>query len=439
MNKPQQNGPDWLKIQEQNSWQIELLISGGMIFTLWQLPEYFGQQLQAAYINTTFSTSLGIAFVGAIMLSRALLIGFGVNLLLRTLWLAFLGIHYAFPKGVNYEKLNYSDYFNERFSQEHNAVSRILKVEKYCSISFSLAIIISAGTVGVLFIGYILYAFVLEKILPLRWYNNEIFGYSITFILGAIAIGLLNRIVFDWLKNKSKLQRWFYPISKVISYLNFTWLFVYESKTLASNIKRWKIHSVTFLYFLLAFLISLNDFGMINLLSLSNNLNPLDKREYKNPLISSQMQNDEYDEHLTGYTLIKEASIPSEIISTSILPLFITYDKYFDKTFNFLYKENDIKTKWQDIDNQGAISANTEKHKKVLDLCFEIKINNKKVKNLNWYYRNHPITQQLGFHTKIDIDTFPRGEHVLDAQFIMHVDSFNSGKNFIRRIPFWKE
>jgi len=439
MNKPQQTSPDWLKTQEQNSWQIELLISGGMIFTLWQLPEYFGQQLQAAYINTTFSTGLGIAFVSVIMLSRALLIGFGVNLLLRTIWLAFLGIHYAFPKGVNYEKLNYSDYFKERFSQEHSATGRILKVEKYCSLSFSIAIIISTGTLGVLSIGYIIYTYVFEVFFPENWYNNEVVGFIVTFLLGAIASGFLNRIVFDWLKNSTKLQRWFYPISKIISYLNFTFLFNYESKTLVSNIKRWKIHSVTFLYFLIAFFISLNDFGMTNLSSISNNLSPLDKRIYKTPLISSQIQNNEYDEHLSENKLITEASIPSEIINTSMLPFFITYNKYFDKTFNFLYKENDIKEKWADIRNQDGLGVNTKKYNNVLDLCLEIKINNKKVENLKWYFRTHPVTQQLGFHTKIDIDTFPRGAHVLSARFIEHVDSLNSGSNFIRSIPFWKE
>jgi len=422
MDKPQQNIPDWLKTQEQNSWQIELLISGGMMFTLWQLPSYFSYQLEEAYITTSFSTSYGIVFVGAIMLSRALLIGFGVNLLL-----------------VDYKNLNYSDYFNEKFSQDNVAINRILRVEKYCSLSFSLAIIISVGTIGVLFIGYILYAFIFEKLLPFSWHDNEYLGYGITFLLMFISFGMLNRIVFDWLKNKTKLQRWFYPISKFISYINFTWLFSYEWKTLLSNIKRWKIHSVTFLYFFIAFIISLNDFGMTNFLSFSLNSNLLDKREYQDLIIASQMQNDEYDEHLTKDMLIREASIPSEIISTSTLPFFITYDHYFDKTFNFLFKENDIKTKWTDVNNQEGLIVNTKKFKGVLDICFEVKINNKEVSNLNWYFRKHPITKQLGFHTKIDIDTFPRGEHILDARFIQHVDSLNSGSNFIRKIPFWKD
>jgi hypothetical protein len=30
----------WLKRLQQNSWEVELLISGGAIFTLFQIPEY---------------------------------------------------------------------------------------------------------------------------------------------------------------------------------------------------------------------------------------------------------------------------------------------------------------------------------------------------------------------------------------------------------------
>ena len=439
MDNSPENIPEWLKTQEQNSWQIELLISGGMIFTLWQLPDYFTFKLEEVFINTTFTTSYGILFIGAIMLSRALLIGFGVNLLLRTLWLAFLGIHYAYPKGIDYKRLNYSDYYSEKFSQENNAIDRILKVEKYCSLSFSLAIFFAVSNIGVLLIGYILFAFFLEKILPSTWADDPNTGYVITFFFAFVSYGFLDRVIFGWLKKKTKLQKWYYPISKIYSYFSFFWLFNYEWKTLLSNIKRWKIHLVTLSYLFLAFIISLNDYGMTEFFSISINSKPLDKREFRSLLINSQMQNDEYDEHLTENMLIREASIPAEIIGTSILPFFVTYDKYFDESFSFLFKEKGIIKDWKEIKTQDDITNNTERFKEVLGMCLEVEIDSNKVENLKWYFRKHPITKQLGFHTKIDIDTFSRGEHILEARFIESEDALNSDTSYIRKIPFWKE
>jgi len=178
---------------------------------------------------------------------------------------------------------------------------------------------------------------------------------------------------------------------------------------------------------------------MTEFFSLSLDANLFDKREFQYIIANTQMQNDEYDEHLTADMLIKEASIPSEIISTSILPFFITYDKSFDKSFKFLFKEKDIKRKWSEVKTNENLAVNTKKYREVLGMCFEVKVNDNKVDSLKWYYRRHPITKQLGFHTKVNIDTFPRGEHILKAKFIQHVDSLNSGSATIRTIPFWKE
>lgn len=439
MQQNDTNIPSWLQNQERNSWQIELIISGGMIFTLWTLPEFFLLKYQETIITAPFNTSHAIVFFGGLTLSRALLIGFGVNLLLRALWLAFLGVHYAFPNGLDYEKLDYSPHFSDRNSKENDSVSRILLVEKYCSLSFSLAIFMAICTAGALFSMYLLFAYVLEYILPYDLIDTPEFGYIIGFLFIGISFGLLDRLVFRSLKRFKSLQKIFYLISKVISYLNFTWLFKYEWNTLLSNLSRWKLHLTTFGYFLIAFVISLSDYGITDFFSIPIESNVFDHRAYKNPVSSELMQNDEYDMHLGATGLIKEMSIPSEIISSSFLPIFIVYDEFQDETFKFLGKEMGIIMEWERRYGDSIIVKNSESYVEMLDSCFVIKINDQDVSDLKWYYRKHPITEQLGFHTKIDIDSLPRGEHTVKGWFNSYESKLDSGRYFFRVIPFWKE
>lgn len=73
--------PQWLQDQENNSWQIELLISGGMIFTLYQLPAWINKKTALFDIETSLEYSLIIFIIGILVVSRALLIGFTINLL----------------------------------------------------------------------------------------------------------------------------------------------------------------------------------------------------------------------------------------------------------------------------------------------------------------------------------------------------------------------
>ena len=138
--KENTNTPNWLKQIEQTSWQVELLISGGFIFALLQVPPYLKNILFEIGYHTHLNSSLIIIFIGANVLSRVLLIGFIVNLLLRSLWLAYLGIHYAFPSGVKYSKFNYHQKFEKRFVQDYDSLKRILRLEKYSSLSYSLTI-----------------------------------------------------------------------------------------------------------------------------------------------------------------------------------------------------------------------------------------------------------------------------------------------------------
>ena len=93
------NIPQWLKNVQENSWEIELLISGGAIFALFQLSDIF-----IDFYNTGRILGLGINLhfflVTGIYALKTLTIGFITHLMFRSFWLALICINYVFPNGI---------------------------------------------------------------------------------------------------------------------------------------------------------------------------------------------------------------------------------------------------------------------------------------------------------------------------------------------------
>lgn len=432
--------PKFLQDLEQNRWQIELVISGGLVYTLYQIPEYVKLKLVEVSQQASIETSTAIIFVGMVVLSRALLIGFSVNLLLRALWLAYLGVYFSYPKGIDFKQLGYSDIFQEKIQRENNSVDRIMKLERYCSLSYSIAVLISIVSVGVLFLIWFLFAFVLNQIMPVEWYDDQIVGYVIFALFVLIALGAIDRLVFGVLGKRKKLNRLFYPISKLLSLVFFTWVFRYEWLTLISNMRRWKIHLLATTYFFIALMISVADLGASDIISDSFMKNPFDERKYKTlPLAGVYLDNDEYDENLSEKYIAGEASIPSEIVSSNLLPVFIAYDQYMDKYFQYRIEQDSIIMNYRDIKSQMQLKENGRSMQMIFRDLFNVSIDTMQVDSIRWFYRTHPITKQEGFHAKLDISDLSIGAHNLNLNFIGQLNENKIDSSVIRWIPFWKE
>ncbi|MEM6964215.1 MAG: hypothetical protein AAF573_05570 [Bacteroidota bacterium] len=431
--------PDWLVEQERNSWQIELLISGGFIFTLVSLPEFLRHELLDVIIHNEEKTYIVLIFIFGVLFSRALLIGFSVNLLLRSIWVAFLGIHYAFPKGVDYSRLKYSKAFEEKLKAENNGIDRILKLEKYCSLSYSLAIIIIILSFGVALVMTIFFVLVDQFDWTDEMFNNPIIGYSGMLLVMMISFGLLDKIFFQVLKKNQKWTQRFYPASKFISKITFTSIYRYEWFTLISNVKRWRLYLVTFSYFLLAFLLTINDLNVKDGVSANLKFDLFETRQYKNlPVNNFYLQNDEYDNLLGKESFVEAVSIPSEEIHGHYLPIFITYKSYFDNSFQNFFREGIFEPQQGILKTRKEFDENGEKLQDILRQSFLVFIDDDQIDAEQWYYRKHAITNQDGFYTRIDISDLEDGKHELNMKFVGYWEKNNVDTFTMRWIPFWK-
>jgi len=434
--------PKWIKTTEQNSWQIELLISGGFIFVLFQLPAYVREHLFAVASYSDFGTSSVLLFVGAVILARVLLIGFVLNLLLRAIWLAFLGVHYAFPDGINYKQLDYSDRFEVLNGSNNKGLSRILKIEKYCSISYSIAIMIAVVSVGILIMLFFVFLLIEQFDFLSRVLDNPRVGVTLLFIFLLISFGALDRIYFAFFKKEPKATEAYFPVSKYFSYLNLSWVFRYEWFTLISNVSRWKIHGAVFGYFLLALFITINDLDFEGEIFDNVSVDFFDDRQFKNiPASSFYLQNSEYADLIKPGKNINVACIPSENITGNNLPLFISYKYFFDKSLEAKFLKDGVAAT-QDQNNFNSsieYETNSDKLQKVLRNTFFIQVDNQTYPSPQWFFRNHPVTDQAGFFTRLDISTLRYGEHEVTVQFIGVNQEAQQDTFFLSWIPFWKE
>ncbi|MEM8583101.1 MAG: hypothetical protein AAGF87_02470 [Bacteroidota bacterium] len=439
-NTDQQETPKWLKSLERTSWQMEVLISGGLILALYSLPNTINELLYKAYLNTEFEVAVFVVFIAAFVVAKALLIGFGVNLFLRAIWLTLLGVHFAYPKGIDYERLNYSKTFEEEMGKRPSTLDRILWLERWASLSYSLAIILTVGALGAVLMVALVYYFIYEPLINagFRWFDRAEAGYVILFLVALFSFGFIDRIMFRALAKKPKASRRYFRLSKFLGYFNLTQFLKRESLAIVSNNNRWRIHLLRISYFVIAVVVSLNDLNINS--PVAQRMDLLDTRAYKEtPVLRFLLESDDYEDTLEPGQLVEEASIPSEVIQGSSLPLFVTYDQYFDYNFKYLEDSMGLIPSYQDTMTLESFRRNTDLVQQSLNDMLLVTINGQEYDSLTWFFRDNLVTRQEGFYTRILIDTLDmNAKHDLVVRYI-NIRKSPPDTSGLTWIPFWRE
>ncbi|MEM6807065.1 MAG: OadG family protein, partial [Bacteroidota bacterium] len=421
--------------------QIEIVIVGGAILFLTQIPDFFlnilaqgqegqGKNLSAGYI-------LGV--YGGLVFSRALLISFILNLLLRAIWLGYLAIKFSYPEGINFQKLRYSEYFQKKIQKEPETLKKVLFLEKMCSLTYAMGIMMTIMAVGI-FVFLIILSFFLHYFIY-ALYRQEYF--LIFLILGFLfVLGLFDFLFFGVLKKQKWLNRIYYPIHRFFSIITLNFLYRREWLTLSSQGKRWGLALTFFIYFLLAFLIAEEDiyrrYGFKRMLNVGN---IGERREFADFRATyARLHGNFYLDKLQQSERVERACIQSISITEKHLRLFVLYRKSFDVELDSLFSQNGFLSKAEDFKSisRQDIEVNDEKFQQSLADFFRIKIDKEEVKNLNWYFHKLPETNQEGFTSFIPIDSLPSGEHKLSIDhLILSEKGFSWGDH--NKILFIKE
>jgi hypothetical protein len=386
--------PKWLKRVQKNSWEIEVLISGGAIFTLLQISELLARQKVFFSENAPF-VGLDEVLVFSMLATEGVTFCFILHLLFRGLWTALLCVNGSFPLGVNREKLRLSDlYFNKNKSL--TLTSEIILLDKISGLIFW------AGFAFVIFVaGLVITPFVLMAIIGLLpWMKIPLFSLLIIYFIDFALSGPLR---------KNHIAGKFYrPVYLFFNAITLGFLYRKTVQVVFSNVQK----TPTIIFLALLF-VSTSLLSYLSLFSVLRLPSPLDWRRFSGTEMNSDVVYSDvvYLDRISQDENIRWGAIQSDIIETNYMKVFVNYTATYDNGIN----------------EQNATS---------FDAIVKIVIDGDTLKNIDWFNQERFKAKQKGILGVIPIHQLAPGKHLLTLYIN---DYYYFKRKAPLTIPFWKE
>ena len=131
---------------QQQSWELELIISGFAIFGLFTAYEPLKTELLQAIFND--KGFLGIIYMVAFVACSVLLFNLLLHVTLRGVWIGALGLRYV-SGDIDFDVLKYGEKFKNYLKKRIVSFDRyIANLENYCSVLFALSFLTIFFVIG---------------------------------------------------------------------------------------------------------------------------------------------------------------------------------------------------------------------------------------------------------------------------------------------------
>ncbi|MFK8059262.1 MAG: hypothetical protein AB8B78_04135, partial [Polaribacter sp.] len=202
---------------QQESWQLELLISGFAIFGLVSSLGHLDYLWNEAVALESYNKFLyPIAYSACVVL----IVNLVIHVVLRGLWIGAIGLRYVSGE-IDYESLKYKKRFTSHLKRKVGSFDKYINtLENYCSILFaitflSLFYIISFFSIS-LIITFAGNFFIKSGIFP-EVVGLVLLGFFAMFFLFSSLIVFIDFITQGYLKKKEWTSFLYFPIYKIFS------------------------------------------------------------------------------------------------------------------------------------------------------------------------------------------------------------------------------
>lgn len=390
--------PGWLRRVQEQSWEPEILISGIVLFALFQMPERIDAFSDYLELNGAFMFSNGtINEVLASVLKVSLywlMIGFSLHLFLRSVWTAFVGLSYVYRKGIDREQLPYHESFLKILDREPSYDLRIQQLERFCSTLFSISFLLFMCMVGA-----ILYLFFIGG-LAFLWF--EIFppqGQSFSADLIIITIGglyMIDFITLGGIKRIPVLNRLYYPLYRLMSVITLAPFYRGIYYGFVTNHTKWKVMLGILLFVVI---------------SITWSTGIRSEREIFST-VDFEVVNDRFHSFSGHYidafgdSPSQRIQIPSDVIEGDVLPVFVVHSsRYEERQIKPLCDYDAV------VEQKGSLSDSLKLV--CLKSFYVLSVNDSTYQNADMFYRENPNTRQKGLVAWLDISHLSRGLHRL--------------------------
>ncbi len=396
-SRPEQEEEAWLTRVQEQSWEPEIIISGIVLFALFQIPaliEQLGHFLTNYSLSIFSSGTADELLLALIQIANVWLIaGFMVHLFLRSVWVAYVGLSYVYKDGIQVSRLKFQERYNRLLFQDKGFRRNIRQLEEICSTTFAVSFLLFMCVLGAFF--FLLIVALLIALAAALFPDTHNFGWvdpalviiGLLFIVDFVSLGYLKRIPY--------FSRAYYPIYRVMSWLTLSPFYRRIYYGLISNHKKWKAR-----LFMLAFIV-LSGFMAFSIRNENNiasvlafTLEPLDKGS----LYAGNYNN------LADGEYSNVISIPSDIISEPVLRVFIVH--------RTAYEERQIKPLCE-YDQKVDTMEKAALHLECLSAFYGLRLDGEELE-AEYLYHHSPQRRQDGLLAYIDIQELAPGLHELE-------------------------
>lgn len=421
-----------LKKLQEESWQLELIISGFAIFGLFSAYT----PLKLLYTEASTDGNNLIAFMYVIALISCVILAFNLllHVILRGMWIGALGLRYVSGE-IDYESLNYSDKFTNYLRKKVGSFDRyIARLENYCSIIFAISFLLIFYVFAFVFtIGAI--ALIANFLIG----NDDFDPYGkfigiplVVFLSIGMLLVFIDFATQGWLKKKKWLSKFYFPFYWIFSFITLSFLY----RPLVYNFLDNKFGRRISLLLLPIYIILIVGSSFQN--KTSNYFN----RSLKSSEIIGDASN--YEDLLTDETdFIEKVTIPSKVISTNYLKVFMLFNDIIeDDVFDYnpdLKPKEDIRGFSSDmiiINEMSWKERDSIRHAymKTLNDVYRIRIDS--IEHKSEFILTESQKNQKGFETYIDIKDIEKGKHLMNLTR-KRIRKKDTQTLYVARIPFW--
>lgn len=182
----------WLDDVHRRTWELELLLSGAVVFALLKLP----QRVDAAYarldagLGGTLESAAFFGWYYVKLILYTLIAAFLVHLVARAYWVGVVGLDAVFPRGPRFDRLDAGPITRDFYRRRLPSLKRQITVaDRFSSAVFSFAFAVTA-----IFVLSIVYGVVLAGVslaVSRLAFGGERYGTVFRVLLAAIFVPLV--------------------------------------------------------------------------------------------------------------------------------------------------------------------------------------------------------------------------------------------------------
>lgn len=438
----------WLEYLQQESWQLELIISSILLVVLTTGSEVVNDWANETIIQSThpavaFFPFLPLLLITSIGIAKINLV---VHIFLRGFWIGCIGLRYV-SNEIDIESLNYSEPFTKFLKSKDLNFDRYLEqLEKVCSIIFSFTFLlifevfsIFCFIASVLLIGSFLSLFEFP-------YAKYLRRFVIFFLLFTAFLHLIDFIFLGFFKKVKWISKVYYPFYRIYNLFSFSFFYRPLYYNFIDNTlgRRYMRSIVPYI---------------IGLILFSSGLVLGEYRYFPDKGSTSRWINEHYYDDISkgeesSYSV--DISIPTMQVKENFLPVFLA-QKDIKETNRVLetlcpdfkpYSRNSLRflafEGFAEGYNARDVARDASEHNMRADTAinciasmYKIKVDTLLYEDLEFYFTKHSKVTAKGLLTHLDISNFEKGNHVLYIeQKVDYKDSAFVRKTF--EIPFVK-